>query len=79
MILQIKTHIRDNHAEYYKFETSGGLFQINAKNVRSRQLVEDVLVNTRGWSMCRGDNDPPKEGEFVMTRILLKTMFVKRM
>ena len=26
--LQMKTHIRDNHAEYWKFETIGGLFQI---------------------------------------------------
>ena len=66
MILQMKTHIRDNHAEYYKFETSGGLFQINAKKVRSRQFMEDVLANTRRRSMCRGDNDPPKEGEFVL-------------
>ena len=66
LILQMKTHIRDNHAEYWKFETSGGLFQINATNVRNRQFVEDILANTRGRSMCRGDNDPPKEGEFVM-------------
>ena len=36
LILQMKTHIRDNHAEYWKFEASGGLFQINATNVRSR-------------------------------------------
>ena len=48
------------------FETSGGLFQINATNVRNRQFVEDILANTRGQSMCRGDNDPPKEGEFVI-------------
>ena len=63
--------LRDNHAEYWKFETSGGLFQINAKNVRSRQFVEDVLANTRGWRMCRGNNDPPNEGEFVMNCLLL--------
>ena len=24
-------------------------------------------MNTRGRSMCRGDNDPPKEGEFVIS------------
>ena len=59
-------HIRDNHVEYWKFKTSGGLFQINAMNVRSRQFVEDVLTNTRVQSMCRKDNDPPKEGEFVI-------------
>ena len=52
LILQMKTHTRDNHAEYWKFETSGGLFQINATNVRNRQFVEDILANTRGRSMC---------------------------
>ena len=51
----MKTHIRDNHGEYWKFETSGGLFQINATNVRNRQFVEDILANTIGQSMCRGD------------------------
>ena len=49
--LQMKTHIRDNHAEYWKFETIGGLFQINATNVRNRQFVEDILANTEGQSM----------------------------
>ena len=47
------------------FETSVGLFQINARNVRNRHFVEDILVDTRGRSMCRGDNDPPKEDELV--------------
>ena len=43
------------------------------KNVKKKtflilkmKFVEDILANTRGQSKCRGDNDPPKEGEFVM-------------
>ena len=68
--------LRDNHAEYWKFETSGGLFQITATNVRNRQFVEDILANTRGRSMCRGDNDPPKEGEFVMKWFHLASQYI---
>ena len=35
-----------NHEEYWKFETSGDLFQINAMNVRNRQFEEGILANT---------------------------------
>ena len=55
----MKTHIK--RQSYQKFKTSGGFFQINVKN---RQFLEDILSNTRGRSMCRGDNDPPKEGDY---------------
>ena len=54
-----------------KNKTNGGLFQINAMNVRNRQFVEDIVANTRGRSMCREDNDPPKESEFVLKRFHL--------
>ena len=27
----------------------------------------DILASTRGRSMCMWDNDPPKEGEFVIS------------
>ena len=32
--------------------TNRVVFRINAINVRDRQLVKDILVNTRGPNMC---------------------------
>ena len=46
-ILQMKTHIRDIHAEYWKFETSDGLFQIYATNVRNKTRVESDQPDKR--------------------------------
>ena len=62
LVKNVKNNIFDlidensyNHTEYWLVvslkRSWEGVFQINARNVRNRQFVEDILVNTTGRSM----------------------------
>ena len=49
LILQMKTHIRDNHAEYRKIETSGlNPNRFEPKNVTNLQMILSINL----VSMC---------------------------
>ena len=45
LILQMKTHIRDNHAEYRKIETSG----LNPNRFEPKFCLENVKKNIFGF------------------------------